>query len=52
MMIIDFHTHTFPDKMAEAAVSALEQKANLRRHTEGTNNSLKESMKKAGVDNA
>ena len=50
MMIIDFHTHTFPDKMAEAAVSALEQKANLRRHTEGTNNSLKESMKKAGVD--
>ena len=49
-MIIDFHTHTFPDKIAEAAVTALEKSGNTRRHTAGTNSSLMESMKRSGVD--
>ena len=49
-MIIDFHTHTFPEKIAEAAVSQLEKSGNTRRHTSGTNSSLMDSMKRSGVD--
>lgn len=49
-MIIDFHTHTFPDKIAEKTISYLAKKGNIKPYREGTLSSLKESMKKAGVD--
>lgn len=49
-MIIDFHTHTFPDKIAEKTISFLEQKGGIKAYRNGTLSSLKESMKKAGID--
>ena len=49
-MIIDFHTHVFPDKMAAATVEALESKAGIRAATNGCLNGLLASMSTAGVD--
>lgn len=49
-MIIDFHTHTFPDKIADAAVSKLKESAGIPAWTDGTNRGLSASMKEAGVD--
>ncbi len=50
MMIIDFHTHTFPDRIAARTISILAEKGNVQPYREGTLSSLKESMKKAGID--
>lgn len=57
-MLIDFHTHIFPDKIAERAIASLE--GNLLKHTKdeslskaytrGTLKELKDSMKEQGVD--
>ncbi len=49
-MVIDFHTHVFPDKIAAKTISFLAKKGNVQPYLEGTLSSLKESMKKAGVD--
>ena len=49
-MIIDFHTHTFPDKIAEGAVTKLKESAGIPAWTDGTNRGLSASMKEAGVD--
>lgn len=49
-MIIDFHTHTFPDKIAEKTIAYLAEKGNVKPFREGTLSSLKESMKHSGVD--
>ena len=49
-MIIDFHTHTFPDKMAEAAVRALEKESDTLGFSDGTNRGLRQSMDRAGID--
>ena len=49
-MIIDFHTHTFPDKIAGAALSKLSESSGTVPFTTGTNASLAESMRRAGVD--
>lgn len=54
-MIIDFHTHIFPDKIANATVEKLKSYLcdageECAAYTDGTLFSLKESMKKAGVD--
>lgn len=49
-MIIDFHTHTFPDKIAASTVAMLAEKAKIPPYRDGTLSSLVESMKKAGVD--
>ncbi len=51
-MIIDFHAHTFPDKIAAAAVSKLEQKAHARSHSDGTREGLLRCMRSAGIDHA
>ena len=48
-MIIDFHTHTFPDAIAEKAVEKLSVKSRSRAFTVGTATALKESMKKSGI---
>ncbi len=54
-MVIDLHTHVFPDKIAASALKVL--KGNLkndgkddRNFTDGTKNSLISSMKKNGID--
>lgn len=49
-MIIDFHTHTFPDKIAAKTIAMLAEKANTTAYRDGTLSSLCESMKKAGID--
>ena len=51
-MIIDFHTHTFPDKIAAAAVAKLEQTAHAISHSDGTRGGLLQSMQAAGIDHA
>ena len=49
-MIIDFHTHTFPDRIAASSIKVLEDTSGTLGFTDGTNKGLVESMKKAGVD--
>lgn len=49
-MLIDFHTHTFPDALAEKVISKLAGDAAIRYYTEATNSSLLESMERSGVD--
>jgi predicted TIM-barrel fold metal-dependent hydrolase len=48
-MIIDFHTHAFPDAIAEKAIPALEQVGKITAHTSGTTRSLLASMDDAGI---
>lgn len=49
-MIIDFHTHIFPDHVAQAAISSLEQESNLKAVGTGTLEGLKSSMKQYHID--
>ena len=49
-MIVDFHAHTFPDRIAAAAVDKLKQASRTRPFTDGTAGQLKASMARAGVD--
>ncbi len=49
-MIIDFHTHVFPEKIAAATIAQLEDKSGLRAATKGTLDALLASMEQAGVD--
>lgn len=48
-MIVDIHTHTFPDAIAARAVPALAQEANVPAYTDGTNAELRASMARAGI---
>lgn len=49
-MLIDFHTHTFPDKIAAAAIKELSERAQIPPHTDGTLQGLKDAMARDGVD--
>ncbi len=49
-MIIDFHTHIFPENIAVKTIEHLEQVGNTKAFTDGTLNGLKESMKKSNID--
>ena len=49
-MVIDFHTHIFPEAIAAATISALEAKASMKAATDGTINGLLTSMDKAQVN--
>ena len=52
-MLIDFHTHAFPDALAPRAMQNLSYAAGgLKPQTDGTAASLKERMKQDGVDMA
>ncbi|WRS27458.1 amidohydrolase family protein [Oscillospiraceae bacterium MB08-C2-2] len=51
-MILDFHTHTFPDSLAPRAVAKLEAASNLTAFTDGTLNGLLNSMKASGIDHS
>ena len=52
-MIIDFHTHCFPEKIAERAIEKLSFSAGgLYPHTNGSLQSLKGLMAEQGVDKA
>ena len=49
-MIIDFHTHIFPEKIAAKTIEKLETIANVKAFTDGKEASLVSSMETAGVD--
>ncbi len=55
-MIIDMHTHIFPEAIAARAIASLEQKADagsgisLKAQTDGTYDGLLRSMKENGID--
>ena len=50
-MLIDFHTHCFPDKIAGKAIDKLaDASGGLQPHTDGTLAGLRASMKRHGVD--
>ena len=43
-MIIDFHTHIFPDRIAPVTIQKLSEKAQIPAYTDGTLDDLKRSM--------
>lgn len=49
-MIIDFHTHTFPDKIAASAIERLSGKVQIHAYSDGTASGLLRSERAAGVD--
>ena len=51
-MIIDFHTHAFPDNLAERAISTLEEGCNVKAKHNGKISSLLKSMDNANIDKA
>ena len=50
--MIDFHAHTFPDRIAEVAVKKLEEKAHATSFSDGTREGLLRAMRAAGIDHA
>ena len=49
-MIIDFHTHIFPDKIAAKTIESLGAIAGVRAATDGTLNGLLSSMEVSGIE--
>ena len=49
-MIIDFHTHVFPDKIADRTVELLAKKGSIPAFSDGKVSGLLQKMKEAGVD--
>ena len=49
-MLVDIHTHTFPDAMAEATIDKLKRMSHTASVTNGTIGQLKNSMEEVGVD--
>lgn len=51
-MIIDFHTHTFPDRIAERAITVMQKSSHAAAFTDGTVSDLTASMTNAGIDHS
>ncbi len=49
-MLIDFHTHAFPDKLAPRAIGTLAAKVRMRPETNGSVTELLSHMEQCGVD--
>lgn len=49
-MIIDAHTHIYPEKIAARAIAKLETNSGVKAKTNGMRSGLLESMKEAGID--
>ena len=49
-MIIDFHTHVYPDQLAKKTLTALSKFADVTPYTDGTVDGLLRSMRTAGID--
>lgn len=49
-MIIDVHTHIYPEKIAKRAIAKLEANSDIPAKTNGMRDGLLASMKEAGVD--
>lgn len=50
--MIDFHAHTFPDRIAAMAIHKLEHKAHATSFSDGTQAGLLQKMALAGIDHA
>ena len=48
-MVIDFHTHIFPDAIAAKTISLLQQRSGIIPATDGTLSGLLQSMERTGV---
>jgi predicted TIM-barrel fold metal-dependent hydrolase len=48
--IVDFHTHVFPDALAERAIPALEEEGDITAVLDGKLSSLLRSMDEAGIE--
>ncbi len=48
-MVIDFHTHTFPDALAPRAVAGMAAGADMKNYSDGTASGLRASMARAGI---
>ena len=48
-MRIDFHTHTFPHRIAERAIQSLQEKSHARAFSDGTASGLRAAMEEAGI---
>ena len=48
-MLIDFHAHVFPDKLAAGAVSSLAQRAHIPSFSNGTVSDTQRIMREQGV---
>lgn len=49
-MIIDFHTHIFPEKIVAHTIETLEKNANIKAAANGTLDGLRASMKQDNID--
>ena len=49
-MVIDFHTHVFPDKIAQKTIEALAGNSNNKPNTDGTIQGMLDAMSRAGAD--
>lgn len=50
MKKIDFHTHTFPDKIVAKTIAALENVSGVKSKSDGTLTGLLASMERTGID--
>lgn len=50
LKIIDFHVHTFPEKIAAKAITTLKAKSKTENFTDGTIKMLVDSMESAGIN--
>ncbi len=49
-MIIDFHTHVFPDRIAEKTINLLSKNGGIPPFSDGTVSGLRQKMREAGTD--
>lgn len=49
-MILDFHTHVYPEKVAQTVLDSLKTEKGFSAHGAGTVSSLRDEMKASGVD--
>ena len=49
-MLIDFHTHAFPDKIAAGTIEKLEERSGTPAYAPGTYAGLEDSARRAGID--
>lgn len=49
-MIIDFHTHVFPDRIAHKTIALLSEKAHIPAYSDGTVEGLLQNMEQGGID--
>lgn len=49
-MVVDFHTHIFPEKIAQRTIEALASKSTNKPYTDGTENGLMNALNNAKAD--